>query len=108
VRELLVNVVKHARARTAVISLQREGGDLRVEVADDGTGFDPSRHPTPTRTNHEFGLFSIRERMGSIGGSCQIRSVPGRGTSVILVAPCLGRPGNPERSTGNEYANPPG
>jgi len=87
VRELLVNVVKHARARLVKVSLRREGGDLYAEVVDDGRGFDSSRYAIPKNSTGGFGLFSIRERMGSIGGSFQIRSTPDRGTHALLIAP---------------------
>ena len=87
VRELLINVVKHARARAVRVSLRLEGEDLLAEVSDDGAGFDSSRHTVPKKSAGGFGLFSIRERMRSIGGSFQIRSAPGHGTRALLIAP---------------------
>jgi signal transduction histidine kinase len=87
VRELLINVVKHARVRMARISLRREGDFLHAEVADDGVGFDSSRHAVPEDSKCGFGLFSIRERMSSIGGAFRIRSASRRGTRAILIAP---------------------
>jgi PAS domain S-box-containing protein len=84
VRELLMNVVKHARARTVSILLRRTDGQLTVTVADDGAGFDAS---TATGTKAGFGLFSIRERMKRMNGSCAIESRPGSGTTIVLAVP---------------------
>jgi signal transduction histidine kinase len=84
VRELLMNVVKHARARTVSILLRRTDGQLTVTVADDGAGFDAS---TATGTKAGFGLFSIRERMKRMNGSCAIDSRPGSGTTIVLAVP---------------------
>ena len=86
-RELLVNVGKHAKARTANVRLSVEGGGAIVSVEDDGVGFDIRDAETPGPTAHSFGLFSIRERMRHIGGSVEITSAPGKGTTVALVAP---------------------
>ncbi len=87
VRELLVNVVKHARAGRVRVSVAREGSTIRVTVADDGVGFDVSAIHPPTGQMERFGLFSIRERLDYLGGRLQIESQPGRGTRVTLTAP---------------------
>ncbi len=84
VRELLINVVKHAKARTATVSIWRDGDELRVSVEDDGVGFDTSEID---RRNRGFGLFSIRQRLTEFGGQVEVESKPGHGTRVILVAP---------------------
>lgn len=81
VRELLANTAKHARAGLVSVSLVREHDTIRICVADDGRGFDPS-----AQTNG-YGLFSIRERLESLGGNMRIESEPGKGTRVILTAP---------------------
>jgi len=87
VQELLVNVVKHARARRARVSSRREDGVIRVEVEDDGVGIDLSGNGHGTDRNGGFGLFSIRERLAHVGGSIEIASGPGQGTRVVLTAP---------------------
>ncbi len=84
VRELLLNVVKHAKARTATVSIWRDDDELRVSVEDDGVGFDTSEIEKMTRG---FGLFSIRQRLTEFGGQVEVESKPGQGTRVILVAP---------------------
>ena len=85
-RELLLNVVKHARASSVRLEVAREEGTMRITVADDGAGFDP----TDLRISDEmsrFGLFSVRERMAALGGMLELDSAPGRGTRVSLEVP---------------------
>jgi len=84
VRELLLNVLKHARVSEAVISVEkRESGEWVIVVEDQGVGFDQTllRHRPP---DEQFGLFSIQERMEAISGWCRLRSSPGQGTRVEL------------------------
>ncbi len=80
VRELLVNVSKHAQADSITISVAREASDIRVVVEDDGIGFDISK----AKVGEGFGIFNIRERLELLGGSVDMKSEPGRGTQVIL------------------------
>jgi two-component system, NarL family, sensor kinase len=87
VQELLTNVMKHARATSVVIRIEREGDFIRVEVEDDGCGFDAGALASCGAGDH-FGLFNIRERVQYLGGGMEIRSAPGRGTVVVLVTPC--------------------
>jgi len=90
VRELLVNIVKHANARTAKVSTRKVSDNIWVTVEDDGVGFDISTANTADDyTKGGFGLFSIRERLRQIGGSVDIRSGPGQGTKVTLIVPLL-------------------
>jgi signal transduction histidine kinase len=84
VREALNNVVKHARARAASLSLRLADGMLAITVEDDGIGFDCSQLPADTEQN---GLANMQQRMREIGGTCTIDSVPGRGTRVTLSLP---------------------
>ncbi|MHC4499595.1 MAG: sensor histidine kinase, partial [Planctomycetota bacterium] len=87
VRELLVNVAKHAQAASVKVSTRRAGDRIRISVEDDGVGIDTSEISPRSRTAGGFGLFSIRERLGHIGGSLKVSSRQGRGTRVTLVAP---------------------
>ena len=87
VRELLVNVAKHAGAKSAKISINRDEDHIVIRVEDDGVGFSPSKSDSYFQENGGFGLFSIRERFESIGGTMAIESQPGRGCCVILSAP---------------------
>lgn len=87
VRELLMNIVKHAGTTEARISLTQTGGTLRICVSDRGVGCDVGA--TQPRLEPGFGLFSIRERMKALGGEFQMRSIPGEGTTAILQLPVL-------------------
>ncbi|WP_298266699.1 PAS domain S-box protein [Geobacter sp.] len=89
VRELLVNVAKHARASHAGIVLRKGAGRIVVRVEDDGIGFDAARAATRPRAHNGagFGLFSIRHRLDHLGGELRIDSCPGRGTAMEVIAP---------------------
>jgi signal transduction histidine kinase len=87
VRELLMNVVRHARAHCATISIRREGDGLCIEVVDDGVGFDASGVALGRNGAGRFGLFSIRERLEGLGGRFDVASRPGLGTRVTLWTP---------------------
>ena len=78
VQELLFNVVKHAGVQQAAVSLSEKGGRLKVAVTDEGQGFEPRSLANLEGRATGIGLVSIRERIGSIGGSLSIRSVPGK------------------------------
>jgi len=79
VRELLMNVVKHAKARKAKVVIRRGGNTIRVTVQDDGVGFDISK----IRTG--FGLFSIRERLHHLGGHLEIETGHDKGSRFTIV-----------------------
>jgi len=89
VRELLTNVQKHAAASLVTVALDDEVEGLVLTVVDDGRGFDPAPEERRVGTDEVtgFGLFSIRERLRSVGGSVRITSGPGRGTRVYLRFP---------------------
>ena len=82
-QEMLFNVVKHARVPEARLRLQSVRGCIWLTISDRGRGFDPQ---ALSRTGG-FGLLSIRERVQSLGGRVKIRSVPGRGSTFLLVVP---------------------
>jgi signal transduction histidine kinase len=88
-REALGNVVKHAQATTARITVEERLGYVVVEIRDDGLGFEPDMdHPG------HFGLESMRSRAAEIGAQLSITSGPGHGTVVRIEAPAEadGRP----------------
>ena len=94
VRELLFNVVKHARVTSARVQLEREAdGRVRIQVSDDGVGFDPEAVRAREGTGGGFGLFSVRERLELLGGQFEVDSAPGRGASVTMLAPLPPRVG---------------
>ncbi|MEE8143419.1 MAG: sensor histidine kinase [Planctomycetota bacterium] len=84
VRELLINVAKHARATKTYVRLERNGGFLNIAVEDDGVAFD-----TAAQDGRGLGLSSIRERLSDLGGRMEIHSKPGHGTVVRLVVPLI-------------------
>ncbi len=89
IQEALSNVRKHAGADGATVSLELTGDALRLEVADDGRGFDPG---SPARTGWpRFGLQTMRERAHAVGGTFELRSSPGAGTSIVVHVPVAGR-----------------
>lgn len=74
--EALQNAAKYARASRATVSLRCIGGDISFSVADDGEGFDPQT------AKRGVGLRSMTERLEALGGTLEVRSVPGGGTTV--------------------------
>ncbi len=86
VRELLINVAKHADTATVCLSIRRDGNNLAIEVEDDGLGFDTDailHNPD----FDGFGLFTIRRRIMHMNGCFEIRSKPGVGTKVTITVP---------------------
>jgi PAS domain S-box-containing protein len=83
VRELLFNVVKHAGVRTALVTLAHENDQIRIDVQDEGRGFDTS---APSAQNSQ-GLLRIQQRLQLLGGHMQIETEPGRGTCITLYSP---------------------
>lgn len=90
VQEALGNAAKHARATAASVTLAAGDGVLRVEVRDDGVGFDPGR-PAADGRSGGMGLRSMRERAAATGLTLRVMSAPGAGTRVTVTAP-LPRP----------------
>jgi PAS domain S-box-containing protein len=88
-RELLFNVVKHAGVLEVRVVLEREGEVLYLHVEDRGAGFDVAASTEGARQPRTYGLHSIAERLRLLDGDLQIRSAPGQGTRVTLIAPCL-------------------
>jgi two-component system sensor histidine kinase UhpB len=84
-QEALSNVARHAGAETVTVLLQRQNGGVKLSIADDGRGFDSA---APTHEDgHGFGLLGMRERVGMIGGTLEIRSVLGQGAEIVACAP---------------------
>lgn len=91
IRELLMNVVKHALTDRAWVKVYRVGNSLQVEVKDQGVGFDPTaKEAHDDEGPGGFGLFSIQERIKNIGGSMRIDSSEGSGTTITLIVPLPG------------------
>jgi PAS domain S-box-containing protein len=93
VRELLFNAVKHAGIdRVSVRLWLDEDGALRVEVSDEGVGFDPAAWSARADSHHVgLGLFGIRERLALLGGRLDIDSERGKGARFLVIVPLAGR-----------------
>jgi signal transduction histidine kinase len=76
VQELLTNVGRHAQASQVLVQLMRHPGALHLVVEDDGRGFEPGRQQSGV------GLRSVRARAAYLGGTLEVQSAPGRGTTV--------------------------
>lgn len=86
-RELLLNVTKHARASSVVVSMDRSPQTLAISVQDDGRGLQQARRTPGSSAGGGFGLFSIRERLGQLGGWLLEESRPEQGTRMTLFVP---------------------
>jgi light-regulated signal transduction histidine kinase (bacteriophytochrome) len=85
IRELLINVAKHAQTDSAIVECERQGQSILVRVSDSGIGYDAAaQEALPQRG---FGLMTIQERLSSIGGAAHIRSALQDGTVAELTAP---------------------
>jgi PAS domain S-box-containing protein len=86
IRELFLNVVKHAGVKEARLRVSREGSMARISVEDGGVGLPPSAK------RYGFGLLALRERVEQLGGSLETRATPGSGTTVVVSLPVLSPP----------------
>jgi signal transduction histidine kinase len=83
-QEALQNALKHSRADHVTVRLAAADGGIRLEVEDDGVGFEPE---SPAARSRRLGLTSMEERAQRLGAALEIRSSPGAGTTVRLEAP---------------------
>ncbi|QTX04876.1 sensor histidine kinase [Agromyces archimandritae] len=86
----LANVVQHAEAGRAVVTLGYEDDAVALDVRDDGAGFDGSR--ADAGAGPSFGLRAIRQRAEALGGRFALETAPGEGTAVSVRIPLGGRP----------------
>ncbi len=87
VREILMNTIKHAEATTVKILLNDDEQMIRVDVRDDGIGFDTSKIVAHPNSRGGYGLYSIRERLTHFGGNLSIQSATGEGTHSTIIVP---------------------
>jgi signal transduction histidine kinase len=80
--EALNNILKHAQASRFILSLQQNEDWIRLEIKDDGVGFD-----LEARMAHGYGMQGMRERAEQLGGSFNLQSKPEGGTTIIVVVP---------------------
>ena len=86
-QQALNNVVRHARARLAILKVVFSDAQIGLEVSDDGIGFQMPRQPTDLSPRGHFGLLGMRERADLIGAHLEVRSEPGGGTRVSVCLP---------------------
>ncbi|MDP1900864.1 MAG: sensor histidine kinase [Rubrivivax sp.] len=88
VQEATTNVAKHAQARNIWLTLGQDGGQVRLEVRDDGAGFDTTVPPRSA-----YGLVGMRYRVEAEHGTLAVDAAPGRGTTIRVTLPA--RPAAP-------------
>ncbi len=97
VQEALTNVRKHASARSVLVSIRGTDTTTCFVVADDGVGFDPE---VTAGSQDGYGLFTMRDRAALLGGTVQVDSAPGWGTTVMATVPERPHPSFSSRTTG--------
>jgi PAS domain S-box-containing protein len=88
VRELIINVVKHAKATTAEVNISDLEEKIHVQVKDNGVGFDVSKIHDYLK-EASFGILNLKERIKYMGGTVDFSSEPGQGTAVIIRVPII-------------------
>ncbi len=91
-QEAVTNVVRHARAKTVIVELDRTPEVLHLVVRDDGVGFDVVMAQQRAQQGTSLGLLGMRERVALLGGELDFNSAPGRGTEVHAFFPVQSRP----------------
>ncbi|MEI6209438.1 MAG: ATP-binding protein [Desulfuromonadales bacterium] len=83
IQEALTNILKYAEARHVTISLREERQKVLLSVCDDGRGFTPSLQ-NDIQGGYRMGLITMRERSEMLGGTFNLVSIPGKGTTVFV------------------------
>jgi len=86
-QEALENVALHAHARHVQVDLTKRGNLVRLVIHDDGISFDPDHHPASRSKPGRLGLLSMRERAAYVGGTLNVMSAPGKGTTIQVQIP---------------------
>ena len=81
VQEALDNALRHGAAHAAHVTISERDEELQLRVRDEGLGFDPAAQ------SGGYGFVDMRERLASVGGSLDVQSVPGAGTTVTARIP---------------------
>ena len=82
VQEAVTNVIRHSGAKRATVTVQRDNGELELQVGDDGRGFDVRDTIDRAAAGKALGLLGMQERVGALGGEFDLSSVPGKGTTI--------------------------
>jgi signal transduction histidine kinase len=90
-QEALTNVAKHAAARSVSVGLVRDEATVELRVQDDGIGFEQATRPEAAAGDRRrLGLQGMRERAALLGGSVEVESLPGAGTTITAHFPVRG------------------
>jgi len=81
------NIMRHSKAKNAAIALDYQANQVVMSIKDDGKGFDVSKLTGVDERGRGSGLFSMKERVKLMGGSCSVESRPGSGTTVAVTVP---------------------
>lgn len=106
VQEALANVRQHARAESVLIQMRRVEKTLELIIRDDGRGFDVREAMERSLATGHIGLTSLTERAQVAGGSLEILSAPGRGTTLYFRMPFVGVTGPEAGGDGDRYSGP--
>lgn len=87
IQESLSNIKKHSKASDAKIAIQEKEEKIILKVSDNGVGFDINQNKKEHETEGGFGLYGMRERIGLLNGSIDIKSEIGKGTTIFVVIP---------------------
>jgi len=87
VQEAMTNIVRHAGASNASISLRKNGQGRQIAISDNGKGFDPAAVAANDPARRGLGMAAMDERARMLGGQLRIESAPGKGTVVFLELP---------------------
>jgi signal transduction histidine kinase len=84
VQEGLNNIVRHAAATEAGVSIRRTGGEVVIEIRDNGVGFAPEGDRPGAGGPAPIGLGNLQERARAMNGTVTVRSLPGHGTTLLI------------------------
>ena len=83
------NILEHSRAKNASIKLKCNASECVLRIEDDGKGFDVSKLTQVDASGRGAGLFTMKERVSLVGGTCLIKSRPGEGTRIMVKVPLV-------------------
>jgi signal transduction histidine kinase len=95
-REAVYNAVRHAQPQEVKVRVHFAHKSVRVQVMDDGCGFDPEEEALVSDARH-FGLLGMRERIEGVGGNFEVTTARGKGTTLSVQVPV--RPMNGAKRT---------
>ena len=81
------NVLKHAAARNVQLTIKVKNGAARLKVEDDGRGFTLPEHLSLLAQENHFGIIGVEERLSLLGGTMNVETTPGKGTTLTATVP---------------------